>query len=93
MIRCERCYAGNGAHTGWCLQLDSQRDKITELEAALAAAQKDAERWVWWMSDKPKPGATINDYLQGVREHWTLNQWRAWADAAIDAEMGATPEP
>lgn len=47
--------------------------------------RKDAERFRWYMSDAPKPPTAINDYLTGVREHWTLDQWRAWCDKWMQA--------
>ena len=54
-------------------------------QAAYAAGARDmrddAERFIWWFSDAEK-GTYINDYLQGIREHWTLDQWRASIDAA-----------
>jgi hypothetical protein len=54
--------------------------------SALRAQQdtKDGERFAWYFSDKPK-GDFLNAFMQGIREHWSLDQWRA----AIDAARGA----
>jgi hypothetical protein len=41
---------------------------------------EDARRFVWWFDDSPKPPNMMNEFLQGVREHWTLDQWRAHCD-------------
>ena len=51
-------------------------------EAEVARLRADAERFVWWFSDTEKSGVYINEYLRGVREHWTLDQWRASIDTA-----------
>jgi len=55
-------------------------------EAAPAAPQAqdalDAARFRWWMSDAPKPPEFMNEFLRGVREGWSLDQWRALVDAA-----------
>lgn len=44
---------------------------------------QDTERFVWWFSDTDKPNEFINTYLQGVREHWSVDQWRACIDLAM----------
>jgi len=44
---------------------------------------QDAERFIWWFSDIDK-GDFLNEYMRGMREHWTLDQWRI----AIDRAMG-----
>jgi hypothetical protein len=74
--------------------LVAERDKLIEqnktlLDSALLAAQErdaalaDARRFVWWVSDTKKSGWYVNDYLQGVREGWSVNQWRNWTDKAM----------
>lgn len=42
---------------------------------------QDAARFVWWMSGQ-KPANYIDELLRGIREGWTLDQWREWIDAA-----------
>lgn len=58
-------------------------DCATKVEQKMAA-EADAERFVFWFSDAPKD---VNEYLKGVREHWTTDQWRAWIDAALAAPV------
>ena len=58
-------------------------DRIEELERALAEAQADARRFAYWFSNEQKPGKLLTDYLDGVREKWSLDQWRAAIDAAM----------
>lgn len=47
----------------------------------------DTERFDYWFGPDSKH-SDINEYLRGVREGWTADQWRAWIDAARKA-----PEP
>lgn len=46
---------------------------------------RDAERFHWYISSEPK-GNFLNTYLRGVREKWTLDQWRAAIDSARKGE-------
>lgn len=58
--------------------------------SAQVPADRDAERWRWWMSDAPKD---LNGFMQGVREHWTMDQWNAWVDAEMLAAELKEPKP
>jgi hypothetical protein len=60
------------------------------IESALRAQQdtKDGERFAWYFSDEPK-GDFLNAFMQGIREHWSLDQWRAAIDAARGADLSA----
>jgi hypothetical protein len=49
-------------------------------------AVADAQRFAWYFSDSPK-GDFLMTYLDGMKQGWTADQWRA----AIDAAMGAAP--
>lgn len=44
---------------------------------------KDAERFAWWFSDRDKCQFLLR-YMDGCREHWTIDQWRAAIDSAIE---------
>lgn len=46
---------------------------------------QDAERFHWYISSEPK-GNFLNTYLRGVREKWTLDQWRVAIDRARKGE-------
>lgn len=57
-----------------------------------AEVLRDAERFCWYFSDKPK-GDWLSTYLDGVRTGWTTDQWRAAIDAAIaSCTSGGTGE-
>jgi hypothetical protein len=45
----------------------------------------DAERFRWWFSSVDK-SAFVSEYLCGVREGWSLNEWRIALDSAMQAE-------
>ena len=49
------------------------------LQARAEEHRADAERFQWWMSNEPK-SVDIQEYLLGIRERWTLDQWRAYVD-------------
>ena len=62
------------------------QEGFTDGYKASEQAEQDAGRFEWWFSDTNK-GSFINTYLQGVREGWGTDQWRA----AIDAAMKTPP--
>lgn len=65
--------ADSGAKCGTCAYVD------------LLFCEADAARFAWYFSDKPK-GDFLMTYLDGMRTGWTIDQWRAVIDAAIEAE-------
>lgn len=68
------------------------RDTVTLIEsqaAELAAAKKDAERFDFWFSPKKK-SIDIDQYMNGYREHWSPNQWRAYIDIQIEMQPSTT---
>lgn len=57
--------------------------------------RRDAARFVWWFSDSQKPPNMLNEFLQGVREHWTVDQWRIHCDRWMvksQANPGTAPK-
>ena len=62
--------------------LVSEREKVAELEAALAEARKDGERWRWWMADYKRDIAGLFD---GVAQGWSKAQWDDFVDGKIAA--------
>lgn len=56
-------------------------DELEKVTAERDALRADAERFAWWFSDIDKK-EFIKEYLRGVREKWTLEQWRSAIDAA-----------
>lgn len=64
------------------MALNVLRKAIDRLPSAEEA--KDSARFVWWLSSSVKDGMTINEYLQGVREAWTVDQWRAFVDRSME---------
>jgi hypothetical protein len=58
---------------------------IKEYIAAL-----DHERFVWWFSDAhgTEKVAFLTEYMRGLQERWTLDQWRVSIDKAMNAENG-----
>lgn len=57
-------------------------DELERLQAENAELRADAERFRWWFSSEPKPGEFVNEYLDGVRQNWSLDQWRMAIDRA-----------
>lgn len=57
---------------------------IASLTARCRELESDRARLEYWLGDGPKD---TNEFLRGVREHWTIEQWRTY----IDAQMGAKP--
>ena len=51
--------------------------------AALDEMRKDSERLEWYFSFTPKPQNLIGEYLKGMREHWTVDQWREFIDKGM----------
>jgi hypothetical protein len=64
------------------LDVKWQTDRAIKAERERDACRADAERFVWWFSDTPKSNEYINEYLRGVRRHWTLDIWRSSIDGA-----------
>lgn len=46
---------------------------------------QDAVRFAWWFSAEGKE-AFLTEYLRGVREGWSLDQWRAAIDKAMQQQ-------
>lgn len=63
------------------------------LAAALAPQQDgpsdalDAMLFRWYFSDGPK-GDFLTTYIEGIREGWSIDQWRAAIDAAMRGDTG-----
>jgi hypothetical protein len=57
-------------------------DRLAALEAENAALKADAERFVWYVSETPKPSDFMADYFKGLREGWSIDQWRIAIDYA-----------
>lgn len=55
---------------------------VTIAETAEGVA--DAKRFVFWFSPQAKM-VDMNGYLRGMREGWTLDQWRAFVDESMAA--------
>ena len=51
-------------------------------------SEQDAIRFCWWFStdDARRKGAFVPQYMRGLREGWSLDQWRAAIDKAMQAE-------
>jgi hypothetical protein len=66
---------------------------LTAVQEALAernALARDAARFDWYFGPNVlKPADFMSEYLRGVREQWTPDQWRAAIDAAM---KGASDE-
>lgn len=72
-----------------CLSQDGNTAKVSaelrRLRAeneALRKDAKDAALFRWWFSETPK-GEFVVTYLEGLRDKWGLDRWRAAIDAAI----------
>lgn len=68
---------------------------LATLEAAILERDElrgDAERFAWWFSWDAKPTDFVNTYLQGMRERWSLDQWRAAVDAARSTPQHPTKD-
>ena len=65
-------------------------DLFREAAAAIASRpppivsgdERDAERFRFWFSPVAK-SIDLIEYMRGVHEAWSLDQWRAYCDAAI----------
>ena len=47
----------------------------------------DTERLEWFFGDSDKT-AWMETYMRGMRERWTVDQWRSAIDAELEAERG-----
>jgi hypothetical protein len=68
----------------------SQHEKTPVSVSSTAVSEeeaKDAARFRWYFSDKPKDD-WLTTYLDGVRIGWTTDQWRAAIDVAMQASNG-----
>lgn len=61
-------------------------DTIRALLKERDALEKDAARLEFWFSPDAKV-VDINEYMKGIREKWSVDQWRNYIDAAIDEAM------
>lgn len=64
-------------------------DLIDALMAERDALARDAARFDWYFGPNVlKPADFMSEYLRGVREQWTPDQWRAAIDAAMKGASG-----
>lgn len=70
------------AHLELVLEADATQEATRQDE-------RDAARFVWWVSNAPKPPEFMTDFMRGMREQWTVDQWRAATDAAMSSTPGA----
>jgi len=52
----------------------------------------DAKRFAWYFADSDKSGF-LSAYIAGVSAGWTIDQWRAAIDAAMDSGKSDTGSP
>lgn len=65
--------------------LDNQA--CVDVLTALDELRKDAERLEWYFSpDSLEDRYFVDAYCQGVKERWTVDQWRAAIDAAMKGD-------
>lgn len=55
------------------------------LDAVIAERDAAVDRFDWYFGSHDKT-AFINTYMQGMREGWSLDQWRAAIDAAMEKQ-------
>jgi hypothetical protein len=68
------------------------REDYDALHVRLLAAERDAARFVWYFDWTTKGENFIAAYMQGMREHWTLDQWRAAIDKAMSAALAGSAQ-
>lgn len=67
-------------HDGPCVFKD---DLVPITRRDLDELRADRERLEWYFSfDPAKPSSFLGTYFQGMRERWSVDQWRAAIDAA-----------
>lgn len=76
-------HVGNGCE----IALRGTTEKLAKAEAELEELRKDKARIEWFFGQTNK-GPFIEGYCRGVRDNWSVDQWRTWADAAIESEAG-----
>lgn len=79
----------------WNEMPESVQDLLVQYDAAIRERDElrgDAERLAWWFSWDAKPAGFMNTYLQGIRERWSLDQWRAAIDAARSTAQHPTKD-
>jgi hypothetical protein len=69
----------------WENEAERRSRRYEKCAVALAEAEWDAERFDWFFGEADK-FPFLQTYMVGVREKWSLAQWRA----AINAAMAAT---
>lgn len=80
----------------------ASRDQMADLcadfgeERDTALRERDEERsdarmFAWWVSHEAK-AIDIDSYLEGVREGWTLAQWRVFVQAQMDRSLSRSGE-
>jgi hypothetical protein len=84
--------AENPAKEGYAAKREQVIRHVDALETRLLAAERDAARFVWYFDWTTKGENFIAAYMQGMREHWTLEQWRAAIDKAMSL-AGKQEEP
>ena len=62
--------------------------RVGRLCVEVEELEKDKALVEWYFSPKPKFGF-LNEYLQGIHQGWTVDQWRARCHAAMQAEGDA----
>lgn len=48
--------------------------------------EEDAERFRWFFGASDKTYECIGEWLVGVRERWTVDEWRSWCDDWVEFE-------
>ena len=85
--------------TGLAKAMGTIRHAITELQKysggghtfalaaldVLVAAAEDSRRLDWWITTQK--GEYLQEYMRGMREGWTIEQWRVSIDDAMRPKL------
>lgn len=95
-VQCLQCFNSTSADhqteasaiAAWNRRASAPAAGSVPSDEEMLALAEDAARLDWFFGDTGKPAEFITTYLQGVREHWSLDQWREAIDAAMRASTG-----
>ena len=74
-------------HTNFVELKFPEKEKFYTSTEISKELMQDGRRFQWYFDDNHKNPEFANEYLKGVREKWSIDQWRTLIDKYMNEDL------